>query len=254
MRQSERHRSILKMLSQTPHASVAELSDALGASVATIRRDLNALSDAGALRRTHGGAEPIERRDRLHGTPFSRNVGINVAQKRAIARMAASLCADNDAIILDAGSTTFMMCEYLRGRSLQVLTNSLPIVQELLPDPDIRLHVPGGEVYREQNIILSPFENNGVNRYNASKMFVGAAAITSRGLLQSDSILVQAEQRLMARADEVIVVADNSKFRSDAALVLCELDRLHTVVTDGGINHADRQMLIDAGVSLLIAE
>ncbi len=250
MRQSNRQREILRILESAPAASVADLCEATDASPATIRRDLNVLASSGQLRRVHGGAEPTHNDNRLRGTPFARNILTNVSQKKAIARAAAGLCRDGEAIIIDAGSTTFFMCPHLRGRSLQVLTNSIPIVQELLSEPTVRLHVPGGEIYREQDIILSPFENNGVNQYAASKMFIGAGALSPRGLLQTDSILVHAEQRMIARADNLIVLADSSKFSEEASLILCGLDRISALVTDDGLSDANRDMIVSAGITL----
>ena len=253
MRQTERHREILRILDHKPLASVDDLCAVLGASPATVRRDLKTLAGSGKIVRVHGGAEPSTEVERLRGTPFSRNVTVNVAAKRAIAKAAADSCIDGESIIVDAGSTTYFMCSYLRGRKLQVLTNSIPIVQELLTDPTLRLHIPGGEIFREQNIILSTFVNNGVSQYSASKMFIGAGAVNARGLLQTDSILVQAEQRLKARADELIVVADSSKFSSNASLIVCGLEEVDRVITDERVSSDTVRMLEDHGVDVEIA-
>ncbi|MEM8825947.1 MAG: DeoR/GlpR transcriptional regulator, partial [Pseudomonadota bacterium] len=118
----------------------------------------------------------------------------------------------------------------------------------------VRLHVPGGEIYREQNIILSPFEHDGVSQYAASKMFIGAGALSRRGLLQVDSILIQAEKRLLARAEELIVLADSSKFVATASLILCGLDRIDRVVTDDGIPEEARLYLERAGIAVQIVD
>lgn len=254
MRQSERHREIMRILEHTPLATVEDLCRSLGASPATVRRDLRALAEDGRINRIHGGAEPKQAPGRLQGTPFSRNVLTRVPEKKAIAKRAAELCADGEAIIMDAGSTTYFMCPHLRGRDLQVLTNSIPIVEQLLGEPSVRLHVPGGEIFREQNIVLSPFDNNGVNQYAASKMFMGAGALSARGLLQSDSILIQAEQRLMARADELIVLADSTKFDADASLILCPLGAISRLVTDAAVRERDVQMIERAGITVDIVD
>lgn len=219
-----------------------------------MRRDLKALADSGRLVRTHGGAEAPGPPNRLIGTPFSRNINLNVKAKRAIGKKAAEYCEQDDAVIIDAGSTTFYMCQYLAGRTLQVLTNSMPIVEELLSDTSVRLHIPGGEIFREQDIVLSPFENDGVNQYAASKMFMGAGALNARGLLQRDTILIQAEQRLMARADELIVLADSSKFEADASLILCSWDRISRVITDSGIKKEHKKMIRDHKVALDVVD
>lgn len=254
MRQSLRRRQILEQLDSRQYASVHELKTLVGASEATIRRDLRELAESGAIRRVHGGVErPDGFAPRLSGEPFARTREINVPQKRAIAQAAAELVEAGETIIIDGGSTTYMMCPFLENLDLQVLTNSLPIIERLLAAPRTRLLVPGGEVFREQNIILSPFEQDGTAQCFASRMFMGAKAITPAGLLQADSILIQAERRLMARAQEVIVLADSSKFRRSTGLVSCDLGQIDLIITDGGVREADLAMLRAAGVEVLIA-
>lgn len=255
MRQSERRRRILGRLTEAPFASVQELQSLVGASEATIRRDLRRLAEDGALKRVHGGVErPEAQATRLAGTPLSRSRQINVLQKRAIARAAAALIEPGETIVIDGGSTTSLLCPFLGDLDLQVLTNSLPIVEQLLLSPRTRLLVPGGEVFREQNIILSPFEEDGTAECFASKMLMGAQALSPMGLLQADSILVRAERRLMARAEKLVVLADSSKFERKTGLVLCPLSEIDIVVTDWGIGAKSQAMLEKAGVEVVIAE
>ncbi|MBL8550583.1 MAG: DeoR/GlpR transcriptional regulator [Hyphomonadaceae bacterium] len=242
-------------LTEAPFASVQELQGLVGASEATIRRDLRKLAEDGALKRVHGGVErPEAQAAHLVGTPLLRNKQINVAQKRTIARAAAALIEPGETIVIDGGSTTSLLCPFLADLDLQVLTNSLPIVEQLLLSPRTRLLVPGGEIFREQNIILSPFEDDGTAECFASKMLMGAQALSPVGLLQADSILIRAERRLMARAEKVIVLADSSKFERKTGLVLCPLSEIDIVVTDSGVSDKSRAMLEKAGVEVVVAK
>jgi len=235
--------------------SVQMLCDELDASPATIRRDLERLETEGQLKRVRGGAQSIERSSaKLHGAPFELNLRHNLEQKTAIGKQAAALCSANEAIIIDGGTTTFQMCPHLGRRNLHVLTNSLHIVDALQRHSDVNLAVPSGSIFREQNIILSPFEDDGLKHFHASKMFVGAAAISAKGLMQADTILIQAERKLMARAEKLIALVDSSKFQNSAALLLCGLDKVDTVITDKGIAPAARKMLQAAGVNLIVAK
>lgn len=253
MHQAERKRLILDILSRRPLASVDELVSTLGVSAATIRRDLNRLSSEGVIERVHGGAQKADHATGLRGSPFAQNLTVNVPQKKAIAELAASLIAPSETIILDAGTTTYFMCPFLTGRDLQVLTNSLPIVNALYKDTSVRLHVPGGQIYPEQDIILSPFRDDATGNYAASKMFMGAHGLWTQGLVQEDSTLVQAERRLLDRANELIVVADSSKLQPCTGLVLCGLEQISALVTDAGIDEAARTMIENAGIDLLTA-
>lgn len=254
MHATERDQLILKLLQAQNFISLQELCEQLDASPATVRRDLERLEQRGSLQRVHGGARSTDAAQaHLQGTPFEMNLRRQLEQKMAIGKAAAKLCATGDAVIIDGGTTTFQMCPHLSEKNLQVLTNSLHIADALLPHPKVQLSVPGGSIFREQNIILSPFEDDGLKRYHASKMFIGAAAINARGLLQADSILIQAERKLMARAESLIVLVDSTKFRGTAGHLLCKLDEVNAVITDSGISRADRAMLKQANIELIVA-
>ncbi len=145
MRKSERHRLIADRLMADSFVSVEQMAAMIGTSLVTIRRDFGELAEAGKLRRVHGGAEPAgETRHVFVGRSFERNQHRNVAAKRRIAKAAASLCGDGEAVIIDGGTTTHQMSSLLAGRGMQVLTNSLHIVQSLITDASTRLLVPGG--------------------------------------------------------------------------------------------------------------
>ena len=206
--------------------------------------------------RVRGGARLVggrAERQHLTGVPFHENIGRHTAEKAAIGRAAAALCRPGEAVIIDGGSTTLQMCGHLEGLGLQVLTNSLHIVSALLPQPGTRISIPGGALFREQNIVLSAFEEDGTSRYHATKMFLGAAAVGRHGVMQSDVLLVQAERRLLGRADELILLVDSSKFTSSAAHVLCALDEISTIVTDDHLPDTAAQDIERAGVKLVVA-
>jgi DeoR family ulaG and ulaABCDEF operon transcriptional repressor len=255
MHASQRDGEILRLLKSQGFVSFRELCGRLQASSATIRRDLDRLEREGRIERVRGGARLVgEAPEHLVGAPFELNRTRHAPQKSAIGRAAAALCRPGEAVIIDGGSTTFQMCPHLAGLELQVLTGSLHIIGELLPQPGTRLAAPGGQVFREQNIILSPFEDDGLARYHAAKMFMGAAAVGARGLMQADVVLIQAEQKLLARADQLIVLVDSSKFRTSASFVVCGLEEIDVVVTDAGISAAETAMLRAAGIEVIVAD
>jgi DeoR family transcriptional regulator, ulaG and ulaABCDEF operon transcriptional repressor len=254
MHASQRDLEILRLLESQGFVSFRQLCARLEASSATIRRDLERLEAEGRIARVRGGARPVgEPPSGLVGAPFELNRTRFAAQKAAIGLAAAALCRPGEAVIIDGGTTTFQMCSHLAGLELQVLTNSLHIVGELLPQAGTRVSVPGGAIFREQNIILSPFEDDGLSRYHAAKLFMGAAAVGPRGLMQADVVLIQAEQKLMQRADQMIVLIDSSKFRSSASYVVAGLDAIDIVVTDAGVTEAERTMLRDHGIEVVVA-
>ena len=259
MHAAERDRIILSLLDDHGFVSFRELTHRLAASPATLRRDLERLQAGGKLLRVRGGAQSSSlgdpsRNAHLQGVPFHENINRNRAAKEAIGRAAANLCQPNDAVIIDGGSTTLQMCPYLEHLNLQVLTNSLHIVSTLLQQPGTNVSIPGGVVFREQNIVLDPFEDVKPRSFHASRMFVGAAAVSRFGLMQSDIILVQAERKLLSLTDKVVALVDSSKFRASAGHTLCELARVHTLVTDSGIDAESRDMVEAAGIELIVAD
>ena len=256
MHEKERHRIILSAVEGKPVVTVQELVDLTDASEATIRRDIGALHLQKRLRRVRGGAEGITPPQfvGLAGRPFRVNESINTAQKRAIAKEAVALCTDGESIIINGGTTTWQMVNYLAARRMQVFTNSFPIAEHLLHHSKNTIMLSGGMIYREQNIILSPFDNDVTRNFYAQKMFMGAQGIGPLGLMEGDPLLIQAEQKLINQADELVVLIDSSKFRQRSSLILCGLDRISTVITDDGITDSEQRMLENAGVKLIVAE
>jgi DeoR family ulaG and ulaABCDEF operon transcriptional repressor len=255
----EREQVILRMLNERGFVAFRDLEKAITASPATLRRDLERLGDEGRITRVHGGAKipddpsSIDSGPRLQGIPFSENIGRNAVQKAAIGKAAAALCAPGEGIIIDGGSTTLQMCAHLDGRHLQVLTNSLHIVSALLGQTDTRVLVPGGSVFREQDIILSASGDDLMPRFYATKLFMGATAVGPQGIMQPDTVLVASERRLIDRAEKLILVVDSSKFQGPSGSVVCSLGEIDAVVTDSGIENHHRKMLESAGVKIIIA-
>lgn len=255
MHETERHRVILSALQARPFVSVGDMVELTESSEATIRRDIATLHLQKKLRRVRGGAEPFNPMPvaALTARPFSVNAAININQKRAIAQAAADLCDEGDAIIINGGTTTFQMVHPLSLRRLQVFTNSFPIAEHLLHHSKNTVMLSGGTIYREQNIVLSPFDNDVTRNFYARRMFMGAQGVGPLGVMEQDPLIIQAEEKLIGQADEVVLLVDSSKFARRSALILCPLARIHTVITDDRIEDRHAAMLETAGVKLIVA-
>ena len=260
MHAAERERLIIEALRPTGFVSYRELEALLDASPATIRRDLTRLEEEGQIVRVHGGAKLPEGDDAatapsfsLSGTPFEQSIGQNLAAKQAIGRAAAARCQPGEGVMIDGGTTTFQMCRHLDGKDLQVLTNSLHIVNALLPQAGTRILVPSGTVFREQNIILAAAGEESMPRFHAPKLFMGAAAVGLQGVMQADVVLVAAERRLIDRAEEVILLVDSSKFDSRSGTIVCGLDEVDVLITDAGIPPHLHEAFVARGIEVVIA-
>lgn len=256
MHERERWHLILTKLRERGIVRIADLSALTGASVATLRRDLAKLEDTGQLRRIHGGAERAEvsGQNELTATSFGASQATNALEKQAIACRAADLCEDGDSIILNAGSTTWFMAQCLRNHRMQVLTNSFPIAQELVAHSANRVVLPGGELYREPGIILSPFDEDAIQHFAAGKMFMSAYAVTPLGVIESDPLIARAEAKLLNRTERLIVLVDSSKFVARGNIVVCPLTRVSTVVTDIGAPAQMVDHLRSVGVEVILAD
>lgn len=259
MIESQRHSLILDLLDEQQVVTVNELIEVLKASPATVRRDLSKLSEQGMLVKVHGGAESRRSqvnvlRPSLKGPAFYANLEKQVTEKRAIARRAVELCSDGGSIIINGGSSTYMMTEFLARRQLNILTNSVPLALDLLNTSENRVTLPGGELYRKQNIVLSAFENDTIEHYHGDLMFMGTPGIGEYGVMESDPLLVRAELKLKKRADRLVVLADSSKIGARSNMIVCPLADVDILITDQGIAGHDRAMFEAAGVEVIVAE
>jgi DeoR family ulaG and ulaABCDEF operon transcriptional repressor len=255
MHERERHRIITSAVGARPIATVQELVELTGASEATIRRDIAALAGEGRVRKVRGGAEALvpARVGTLAGRSFRQNETTNAAEKRAIARAAVDLVGPDETIIVNGGTTTFQMVHFLAAHRVQIFTNSFPVAEHLLKHSRNTVMLPAGTIYREQNIILSPFEDDGSRRVVARRAFIGAEAVGPHGAMESDSLLLQSEQRLIRQAEDIVLLVDSTKFTRRASLVLCPLSTIATVITDDRLTDADARLVEAAGARLIVA-
>jgi DeoR family transcriptional regulator, ulaG and ulaABCDEF operon transcriptional repressor len=250
----DRRKKLLKLLAAHQTASIRWLAEALDVSPATARRDIDWLASRNLLVRTRGGAQsagPKSQQSPLSSEAFQKSILEGAARKRAIAKKAASMCTDGETIIINGGTTTFMMAEFLTEKNMRILTNSFPMAQRLLATSENEIVLSGGKIYREQNVILAPFDNDVTQSHYASKMFTSVYGLSLLGLMEADPLLIQAEQRLIKQAEELIVVADSSKFGRNAGLILCRLDQVARVITDTDVSDKAVQMLEHQGIQVI---
>ncbi|MBB4952337.1 DeoR family ulaG and ulaABCDEF operon transcriptional repressor [Agrobacterium vitis] len=253
MHERERHRIILSAVQEKPVVTVQDIAELTDASEATIRRDIASLHVQGKLRRVRGGAEAVHppQQGNLAARPFKVSETINIDKKRAIARAAVDLCEEGSSIIINGGTTTFQMVHFMSARRLQVMTNSFAIAEHLVKHSKCNVNVPGGSIYRDQSLILSPFENDAIRNFYAQRMFIGAQGINALGVMEPDALVIQSEQRLMRQAEELIVMVDSTKFSRRSSMILCPLDNVSTIITDEGVSDEAASMVEAAGIKLL---
>jgi DeoR family ulaG and ulaABCDEF operon transcriptional repressor len=259
MLERERHALILRLLRQGRFAAVSDIAALVQASEATVRRDLGRLEDQSLLRRVRGGAELNESAEPAAGgevpgiqLPFEYRKGVLLEKKRAIARRAVALCEDGETVIIDGGSTTFQMTEFLRTTRLQIITNSFAIAQALVGFSENTIVLSGGIVYPDSQLVLDPFHEESFGNYYAAKVFMGVYGIDEMGATNTDHLLIKTERSMIDHSRELIVLADSSKFNRRGSLLLCGLERIRTLITDGGITETQADMVAARGIELIV--
>lgn len=231
-------------------ASTQELFREVDGSESTIRRDLEHFESLGEIKRTHGGVFYTGSEPKL--PHFERSQSQNIEKKREIAALAASLVEDGDTILLDGGSTTFELAQQLSGRQLQVVTNSLPVSNLFIANHDADLVMLGGNVHLRTGTTIGPYANQMLGELNCRLAFLSVAGIHEEGFYNSNFLLVETEKAMMNAADEVIVIADSTKFGKKSLARLCELSSVNKLVVDSGIDDSWKKRITDAGVKLIV--
>jgi DeoR/GlpR family transcriptional regulator of sugar metabolism len=247
----ERRNRVLEMVRVRGFAALPDLAGELKVSESTVRRDLDYLEEAGVARRTHGGV--FYTGPSPKSPHFDLRQSVEWDKKREIAAEAALLVEDGDTVLLDGGSTTYELARVLVGRPLQVVTNSLPVAMLFSGSDTVDLVLVGGYVHSRTGVSLGPYANEMLAELNVRRAVLSVAGINERGYYNSNLLLVETERAMMKAADEVIVVADSTKFGRTCLAHLCELGEVDTLVTDGEITLAWQHAVAEAGVSLLVA-
>lgn len=266
MIEREREETILRVLRTDRFASVHDFVRFTKASEATIRRDLTRMEEKGQLRRVRGGAELPENPSAIDAVgrfasssvadrpqPFSERLGLQAEQKRQIAKTASELCGPGDTVFIDGGTTTFFMARYLREKRLTVVTNSFAIGEEMRSCPSCRIVLAGGALDPHSLLIQDPTGRDFYADYSADWLFMSVDGINEHGVTNSNAGVIQQERQMIAHSRRTVVLADSSKFRPSGHMRLCGFDAIDTIVSDGILSTALREMVQDRGIELIIA-
>ena len=215
-----RHRAIADEV-RDGAVSVQDLVARLGVSPATIRRDLAELSDAGLVRRVHGGARPsvaveIDR-------PYEEAADDAAAGSAPSRASAADSSQDGDTVLLDIGTTTGALARELRGRRVTVITPSLAVLDELRGDPVVDVVVLGGFLRRAYLSLVGPLTEEALRRVRASTVFLGTSGIDADGwVLDTTSVEVPTKRRLLEAGGRIVLLADHTKFPGQGSIRVCD--------------------------------
>ncbi|WP_298868315.1 DeoR/GlpR family DNA-binding transcription regulator [uncultured Microbacterium sp.] len=231
---------------------VDELSTVLGVSAATVRRDLGRMRELGVIARTYGGGTLIPQRE----VPVRDRFSSHQAAKDAIGRLAAGFVTKDELIVVDAGSTTARFAAHLGGRDdVTVITNGIGVINSLLDAPGPEVIVLGGRLRGINETIVGDTAHEMLSRIRASHAFIGVDSIDpQRGIASQTLAQSLLKSRMIACAEDVVILADSSKLESDDFRYWSPMQRPWRLVTDSGIDERmkDRARLAGA-TDILVA-
>jgi len=244
----------MELLDEQERVTVEELVGRFGVSAVTIRGDLDALAEIGAVVRSHGGA--LKRVDAPEDVPITVKETLHHAEKVRIGHAAAQMIRDGETIMLDSGTTTLEIARqirYVRFRSLNVITNALNIAMELAPLPHVRLIMIGGILRQMSYSLAGPPAELTVRGLHADRLYLGVDGIDPEiGVMTPDVLEAQLNAQMIQISREVVVVADASKFQRRSLSIIAKLDAVHKVITDSGTPPEMVEALRGQGVDVII--
>ncbi|WP_182086141.1 DeoR/GlpR family DNA-binding transcription regulator [Aureimonas sp. ME7] len=229
------------------------IADAVGTSLATIRRDLLILEQNGAIDRVHGGARIAD--GSSVEMAFQEREKRHLAEKRAIATAAYDLLRPRSAIFLDAGTTVLQLARLIRinPMPLRIFTNGLTVAQEFLNIAHMEITLLGGQLRNENASIVGPQAEAMLNTLWFDQLFLGASAIGADGAIYSvDSAEASVNRCMLARSANRFVLVDSSKFGTMATHKVAPLNSAR-VVTDARLTPHWRKELGNLGVDAVLA-
>ena len=247
-----RRKKILEILRRDGQVRVSQLSEALGATVVTIRSDLDALEQDGYLERTQGGA--IQTMKNYYNLEFQRRKQEHMENKKAIAAAAAGLVQDGDTLFINSGTTTYFTAVELKQRkNLNVVTNSISVEVELGGLPTFRVILLGGDINAQYSFSYGEDAKEQISRYRANWAILSVDGIQpGAGITTYHAEESVIDRIMMERAQASIIVADSTKLGRESFSRISALTPNTVIFTDSGANAEIASQIRAEGVDLRI--
>ena len=231
---------------------IEEICRQLRVSSATVRRDLNQIEKAGAIRRVHGGAVSVE--SRLEEPLFDDKTSIAAREKRRVAEAALQFVEPGDTIYLDGGSTVLEFARLLHDRTnLTVVTNSLRAALELAGRGP-RLILIGGELRRLSQTMVGPLTRCILQELHVDNAFMGTIGLALKeGLTTTDPSEAYTKELVASRARQVILLADSGKAGKVSFALAGRLESIHVLITDSQLDKQFARELAKKGIKVIMA-
>ena len=247
----ERQNKIMEFLTADGAVSVSRLSVELDVTEETIRRDLEKLEKKEALRRTHGGAVPID--GTTYELSLEKRKHTNVEEKERLAKIAVGYVVSGDTIFLDASTTTFYMAKELKNmHNITVITNSIRVINQLDGEEGVKVISVGGLLSRNQSLVGTIAEKSVKHNYFASKMFFSSKGVTAEaGILDSNEQECGIKKEMIKNSQEKFYMCDSSKLGKVGFVKLAGFDDIDCFITTSEPDDSIKQKLVEHEVKLI---
>lgn len=249
----ERQKYILQQLQEYRSVRIADLCEQLNVTRETIRRDIYELEEKGLAKKVHGGA--ILDKANVEAEYMKRRT-INIEEKKAIARLAASFVEDGDALYIDLGSTTYFFAQAIKTKkNLTVITNSLPIAIELSSSPEIKVILPGGIIRNGELSLSGPISMKGLDEIYVDKAFIGVAGVAIKsGFTNIHLGEAEVTKKMLQNSQLKVVLADYAKFNTTTMVRVAKISDIDLLITDWKAPAEILTEIREHGVKVKVAE
>lgn len=254
LRQDDRLEQVMRLLETRDSVGVTELSQLFSVSEVTIRSDLALLSQRGLAARVRGGVRALQRGQSELG--FDLRLRLESERKQAIARAAADMVGEGEAVALDSSTTAYYLALELRSkRELVVVTNGLLIADALADAPGVTVLLTGGVLRLQAMSLVGDVGLEVLRKTRISKGFVGARGLSlERGLMDLNPDEVRLKHELAKACERVVGVFDGTKWHKSALLSFVAADRVDAIVTDTSAPPGEVEAWRNRGVDVVTAE
>jgi DeoR family transcriptional regulator of aga operon len=252
MNVAKRHKMILVELEKDGHIKVTDLSERLGVSTVTIRKDLTALENKKMLFRSHGYVNLFS--SLISDRHINEKEKIMVEEKLRIAEFANRLLEPNDRIIIASGTTVLAFANKINfAEPLTVITSSVKVSLTLCYRQNIEVIQLGGLMRSSSASVIGPEAENFLNDLSCNKLFISIDGLDIDYGFTTSNIGEAHLNRMMIRAaQKVIVLTDSSKFGKRGFGKICNLNQVHQIITDTNAPANAVQMIRDKGIEVTL--
>lgn len=227
----ERQKNIVDYLKINKSATVSELAKAVYVSEASVRRDLALLEKEGHIKRVYGGVMLASYANEV--VPVELRDSANTKVKDEIAKKAAELIKNGDTVFMDASTTVFRICKYIKDKSnVKIITNNIRVAQEL-GGCDIKVYCTGGEFFEKRDCFLGPFAESFIEKVSADIMFFSSQGISKIGVISDvDERENSLRARMLKNAKHRVFLCDYTKFGTQRPFILCTKDDVDEIICE----------------------